>query len=368
MRVRRWRRVDDLEIVVSSDWHLDAVTAGAPRMDDVLANLEIVKSRSLRAKAHLFLGDLADPDSASAHRCVEHAARFARVHAEAGVETHWLRGNHDGVEDGESSSTLSPIVGAFAAKVFVHERPSVRELAPGVVAVFLPFPMRSDAYDPEAFIRDAAKQVDAPRVFVFGHLAVAGAALGSETHDMPRGRDVLFPTRAIREAWGERAVMLNGHYHAGQRTESGVFIPGAPERFTFGEIGNAPSFLVLHPFAANPIERVLLKARPMVRVGVGDRAWSGGDAALEELREVTADPRTLVRVDPPANVDPVVFERVKRSAGRAPVVMPPSRASLDASESVLSEVGAAACRAAALSEATRIGGERLRSYVAEIVR
>jgi hypothetical protein len=77
-------------------------------------------------------------------------------------------------------------------------------------------------------------------------LTVPGIEPGSETREMPRGREVRYPVEAIRERWGDRAVMLNGHYHrAYHRAESPVVVPGSLERLTRGEARNEPGCLIL---------------------------------------------------------------------------------------------------------------------------
>ena len=69
---------------------------------------------------------------------------------------------------------------------------------------------------------------------------------GSETEDMPRGREVLFPGEQTRGA----VARMNGHYHARQTHGLGdggpdVIIPGSLARLGFGEESNEPGFLLV---------------------------------------------------------------------------------------------------------------------------
>ena len=239
---------DLLRLLVTSDWHLDASTAGHDRYDDLDAAVaETVAAAVERECSHyLFLGDLCDPDSSRAHRSVAVAVRTAIALDAAGVVSRWLVGNHDVVEDGRASHTLAAVaeVGCLTRCV-VHPRPAAYMLADWLGFVALPYVPRSHAYDPEAFVRAAGPALaGARRVIVAGHLNVAGVTPGSETEDMPRGRDVFFPLDAAREVFGDRALLLNGHYHRGQVFE-GIHIPGSLERLTFGEADHDPGYLVL---------------------------------------------------------------------------------------------------------------------------
>jgi hypothetical protein len=77
---------------------------------------------------------------------------------------------------------------------------------------------------------------------------VPGAGVGSETLDMPRGRDLAFPLEAcaaLREAGGyEKQVLLNGHFHR-RIVDGPVLVPGSLARLTHGEEDHEPGFLVV---------------------------------------------------------------------------------------------------------------------------
>lgn len=252
-----------MRLCISSDWHLDKFTSGLCRFEDVSRSVRAVVAlvKAERCDGFVFMGDLADPGPA-AHRCSAFAIEVASDLASAGIWSRWLVGNHDVVEDGSGSSTLSPLAamgesrGHFLRVVNGEERrdairvidvwggPCIEWLAEGVLAVALPHPARGAGYTPEEYVRGLS-EIDGVAL-VFGHLTVPGIERGSEVLDMPRGREVRYPIEAIRERWGDRAVMLNGHYHRSyRRSQSPVIVPGSLERLTKSEALNEPGCLIL---------------------------------------------------------------------------------------------------------------------------
>lgn len=249
-----------MKILVTSDWHLDAVTSGVARFDEVARAVDhcIETAKQERVDFWFFLGDLCDPDAQRAPRCAAFAIQTAWKLAQAGIPSRWLAGNHDVIEDGSGSSTLAPLAAAAEAiplrvpmgstdvldAVRVYERPEVLRLGHGVSLIALPFVPRCAAYDPVEFVRSVHLDPDSRAVVVAGHLNVAGITPGSESEDFARGRDVWLPVDAIRERW-PNALVMNGHYHGATVAPGDVLIPGAPARFTHGEASNVPSCMVV---------------------------------------------------------------------------------------------------------------------------
>lgn len=231
-------------LIVTSDWHADWNTAGAVRFDDVRDAVMQVVDACRSDDVFMFLGDLTDPESLRANLSIKLAVQVASELKSRDVCQFWIPGNHDVVEDGYGSSTLSaleamPGVDAYSRPKVVQDSPS------GITVVALPFTPRAFAYDPEAFVRSAVVPGDADpeRIVVISHLNVEGIGPGSETVDMPRGRDVFLPREAIRERW-PKALILNGHYHRRQVFD-GVHVPGSLVRLMFSEEHNKPGFLIV---------------------------------------------------------------------------------------------------------------------------
>lgn len=238
-----------MKVLLTSDWHLDATTAGVRRLDEFRDYLrEVVDTANAeRVDAILVLGDYFNPGGMDAHGLTCHLMSAAHVLAGAAPVV-MLAGNHDVVETSEGWTTLSPLWLASNAgypwnveQVHVAQLPATI-LVNGIAVLCLPYTAASIADDAAAGLRDAIKDAatmvaeGAPLV-VIGHLSVPGAILSSESREMARGRDLDFPFEMVA---GLRPVLVaNGHYHRAQ-TVTGpngleVLIPGSPWRVTFGE-------------------------------------------------------------------------------------------------------------------------------------
>lgn len=234
-----------MNVFCSGDWHLDWSTGGYPRRDDVERSAgQVLDAAAARAgDLFVFLGDLCDPSEAAAYRSIAFALMFAGVLKRAGVRSLWLTGNHDVTEDGVGTSVLTPLAAAG------HEliaRPAVLTHE-GVRVVCLPYTPACWGYDPREVVREfaSARQEGkyAGPVLVVGHLNVEGITLGSETKEMPRGREVFYPVEECHALLPD-AVLVNGHYHHAQEFR-GVRHPGSLQWLTFGESNNATGYLVV---------------------------------------------------------------------------------------------------------------------------
>lgn len=246
-----------MKVVCSTDWHGDWTTFGVPRFDEVAraANHTADEALRLRAGLYVFAGDLSEPEGPGMLRSLELlvslASRLWRQH----IPLLALTGNHDVMEDGLRTSNLTPL--RDVPGVVLADRPQLDKFGtrskpgsfvtggggePGqiITVCSLPFTPRTHGYDPRAFVREhASEHVD----LVVGHLMLEGIGPGSETRDMPRGRDVFLPVKEIREAW-PNAVILNGHYHTKQ-VFNGVHLPGSLCRLMQVEADNEPSYAVM---------------------------------------------------------------------------------------------------------------------------
>ncbi len=240
-----------MKILVCSDFHVDASTAGYLRQNDIeQAVLQTVEA-AVREKVdlYLFLGDLCDPDGVKSHRAAALSVYVATtLWMQHEIPSRWITGNHDVIEDGSGSHTLAGVAalakGLGAWGIGLMASPFVETaLSHGVDILYLPFTPRSHSYDPSQWVEKCGAGTNDRRVIVASHLNIEGIEVGSETTDMPRGRDVFLPVQQIRKRW-PHALMLNGHYHRRQ-TFNGVVIPGSLERLTFGEEHNTPGFLIV---------------------------------------------------------------------------------------------------------------------------
>lgn len=275
--------------VITSDWHLDAVTAGFERFNDIDAAVREVVATAIAASGaarFVFMGDLCDPHTMRSHRATAYAIAINRTLAEHHVESWWLTGNHDVIEDGTGTSTLTPLRASGAT---VFDEPTYYD---GVVV--FPYTSRSRTYDPELYVQRWAKE---PVKLVLAHLNIPGIGPGSETKDMPRGRDVSLPLDSIKATW-PKAFIFNGHYHQAQ-TFKGVHIPGSLARLTFGEAEITPGFLVWEDKRRGVVP-VSVESRPLFSVQADAPLWNMNPDSpdLDVVAEMQRAP--LVRLFPPA--------------------------------------------------------------------
>jgi exonuclease SbcD len=251
-----------MKILISSDWHLDAITAGVPRVSELDLYLEALEEviESQEIDAAILGGDYFDPGGMRAHELtallIEAVGRLARRLSHLIV----IAGNHDVVETSEGWTTLSPLREAIAAfggmpgacNVKVAEKPGFHLLTtpfhiPNRVGV-LALPYTARAVDAQRDLERAVQEASefGGKLVVMGHMTVPGASLGSESKEMARGRDLDLPVATIAEL--RPRFVFNGHYHRAQVVPGPVpvIIPGSPWRVTFGEAGDVDKgFLVV---------------------------------------------------------------------------------------------------------------------------
>lgn len=240
-----------MKIIVHSDLHFDKTTFDEPRFDDVLQSVNQVERAAIDNEADVVIctGDIADPDSGG----VTFAAIAAIQRLGISLTTHGIKfivitGNHDVVEDGSGYTVLTPLrpLAQYHEGFFVVEQPMLVWLTTKLGVMCLPFTSVAASYSPEVEASRMMNLSGRANIIVAAHLSVPGVLLGEETTDMPRGRDVLFPFDATKGA----VMRINGHYHRRQvfdPKDGGppIYIPGAPQRFTFNDENNEPGFLMI---------------------------------------------------------------------------------------------------------------------------
>ncbi len=237
-----------MKILLTSDWHIDARTAGVPRINEFSDYIDdlIVAIVSNKVDYVFHLGDFFNPGSMLVpfytSKVIEFVQKILDCYYEVSAIV-LIAGNHDVIEDSRGPTVLSPLKAIYhhSDQVHVFEQPEAYELVGhgstrlGLLA--LPYVARS-AYNPDKATQafsEAAKFSHVP-LAVIGHQTVPGAIVGSETRDMPRGRDVDLPTDAIAQL--NPSLVAMGHYHKAQIVSSHgleIIIPGSPQRLTFGE-------------------------------------------------------------------------------------------------------------------------------------
>lgn len=241
-----------------SDLHADASTNGLDRFDEIRdavfvavdAAIDESKQTDPKNVAFVFAGDLCDPDTTRSFRAIGMAIEVALTLARFGIRSLWIAGNHDVIENDRGSTVLEPLQQAKygSERIVVAEFPTIWRCGNGHI-VALPYVARANAYDPSEFVRESCYNLSETDGFsipiVVGHLTVPSAERGSESDDFARGRDMIFPVEACRNRWGDRCILVNGHYHRKQVTRDGVHIPGSPARLRHDEEQHEPGYLVI---------------------------------------------------------------------------------------------------------------------------
>lgn len=268
-----------MRLLLTSDWHLDAITGGHDRWPELDAYLHEIERAIEKHNVDVlaFLGDAFDPGTSQEARWHAEIMGWAyrlTLKLEASI---WIAGNHDVLETsnaGQPCTILSPLAriveeanqdphglpSDVLSRIHVIETPRVVQVELSsrnerLAIVGLPYMARAIASaDPDAYgvAIDAAKHMGAdgwPSV-VLGHLMLEGMVPGSET-EMLRGRDIPLPIREIGEL--NPALVANGHYHRREVVRRSyddkhidVQIVGAPVHMTFGERDDgARGFLIV---------------------------------------------------------------------------------------------------------------------------
>lgn len=233
-----------MKVLLTSDWHLDAVTAGAARLPELEAHIDIVAEVAEREGIDFvfFLGDGCDPGGMLGSLYTTTMIRAARRFTAASRGSVWIAGNHDVIESSRGVTTLTPVGEAMrdTQGFALAERPAFVDLWGELGVLCLPYVARdleATAYGDELGTALEAASRFSGDVCVIGHLAVPGARMSSESHELARGRDVDIPIADVLTIV-DPVFVANGHYHEAQIVKYGgaeIIIPGSPLRLTFGE-------------------------------------------------------------------------------------------------------------------------------------
>lgn len=245
-----------MRFIISSDWHSDASTSGVDRFVEIeraaftVADAAIAAHRDGTETAFIFGGDLCDPDTTRSFRAIGLAIDVALYLAKNYIPSLWIAGNHDVIENDRGSTTLEPLVKLAKRDIAitVAETPMYwSKWGRENLVLALPYTARARSYDPTEFVLRGSDHdvVSVMPQLGIGHLTVLSAERGSESDDFARGRDMIFPVEACRKRWGDRCILVNGHYHRKQVTKDGVNIPGSLARLRHDEEQHEPGYLVI---------------------------------------------------------------------------------------------------------------------------
>jgi DNA repair exonuclease SbcCD nuclease subunit len=233
-----------MKILVTSDWHMDTVTAGIPRLNDIenfmKLLLDVIEKEEVDLLLHL--GDFFNPGTMLVPVYTAKLMEFIqKLYYKDEVDVILIAGNHDVIEDSRGYTTISPLnfINRIGGSCDIVERPSLICINADIAVNFLCLPyVAKSAYDPSD-LDNVIKYIEklsysSLKLIVAGHMTVPGAMMGSESKEMSRGRESVFPIDKIKALNPD--MILNGHYHKAQVVNpSGVIIPGSPVRFNFGE-------------------------------------------------------------------------------------------------------------------------------------
>jgi hypothetical protein len=314
-----------MKVFITSDWHLDAVTAGVERHEEVAqAAWHVANAAITHGGVFVFLGDLCNPSTARAHRADRTAVQIASTLKAQGIPSFWIVGNHDVIEDGRGTHTLAGVAGVMGDAVC--SRPTLHGIEHDTELLCLPYPAATNNYDVQAEATRLIGESKVPKIIVLSHLDIRGAVPGSESGDMKRGRMVWLPHHEIRKAAelaGKRIHFFNGHYHARQ-TIDGVDIPGSAARLRFDEEHNVPTYLMFDTETWELEDRLIPDPATMRTWDVTDEAALAPKATFVRLQgertqvqaaaQRLAATGTAVKVDA-GPVDLFVGQRPKAAAG-----------------------------------------------------
>lgn len=258
-----------MNVLAFSDIHLDAVTAGKSRRLEVVSFLDSVARFVADRKTELiiFSGDAYNPGSLmESMYCADFLRRMlslAKGDHEPLVVA--VAGNHDVVDTSElflsePLTTLTPLHSAAVhaldfenpGRLVVFNRPKVVVCdKQGFAVLGLPYLSRAHAKSRAKWMEMAFESAlqakkSGLKLIVVSHLVIPGARMGSESYELARGADQLFPFAEVARL--RPTLVLNGHYHMRQIIEADGFeiiIPGSPLRFTFAETEDVSKGLTL---------------------------------------------------------------------------------------------------------------------------
>ncbi len=303
-----------MKLLVTSDWHDDAVTLGVPRRAEILRYVDELRHVCVLEKVDVvvFPGDFADPGGMLASLYASDSIQLlpglaAETRSKRGIV---VAGNHDVVETSQTLTTLSPLAAVTAARCGV----SVAETSSLVYVddvCFLCLPYQARAAGAEVLplgLFDACLGARAAgqKIVSVSHLNVPGARRGSEVKEMSRGRDVDLPVEQLLELRPD--LVINGHYHRPQVVDvSGleVLIPGSPLAFTTDDDAGGKGYTIVEGSFVRLVPRLTRAEREGFDVAAAVQALLARGALAAVATPLTVPDREAALEEPVAdNLEP----------------------------------------------------------------
>jgi exonuclease SbcD len=253
---------EQVKLLITSDWHIDAKTGGVVRYPELCNFFTKLEDYIIDNRIDIMcnLGDYFDPgklwDLQNSARLIEHAVR---LNNSCELGSIWITGNHDVVNHTEGSTCLTPLESAKRAygyhadsfnkvnQLHIVQTPDViRVEGCSLSFLCLPYPISARMDDYNKQVQDAFSQCDGKTTVVLSHLNIEGAQIGSESQEMAKGIDISLPIDRLKAL--NPLLIFNGHYHKPQtikKTDLEIHIPGSPLRFTFGEKDDEKGFILV---------------------------------------------------------------------------------------------------------------------------
>jgi DNA repair exonuclease SbcCD nuclease subunit len=245
----------NMKMLVTSDWHADAVTNGIERYNEIESiALEMVKTAiEERVSVFVFAGDLCNPGlGGRTIMAISLASKVANMLDDVGIRSIWLAGNHDVVDVDYPLSSLMPLCTQGNSNINVAQVPMVVELA-HVPFRFLCLPYVSKylgarMYEHHNYVEALTAGFSAhdwKYTIVVSHMTaldVTGLEVGTESNEFRYGKSYKLNLPSYLDR-GVRLV-IQGHFHKHQR-HGGLFVPGSLVRLGFGEEKHHPHYHIL---------------------------------------------------------------------------------------------------------------------------
>lgn len=249
-------------MIVFGDTHLGVQNYGISRTTDIFNSMNRIADTAIDKEEDfvIHLGDFYHNDYPSPE-LIAMGINWCYRLENAGIRTYILEGNHD--KKGKNSA-LNPIKEIDFEYIKVVSSPFI-DKSQEYNMLFLPHVTKAQVIDVnkekieketdrekikklksiDNYLNEVARTMldsinnDTP-AFVFSHLNVEGAVVGTEEF-MLKGQHEVLPEVLVKSK--KIKYIFNGHMHKKQIIKNKILIPGSVEKFDFGERGDEKTFI-----------------------------------------------------------------------------------------------------------------------------